>query len=77
MNIFPPINFVVNYNIHKIPVHFKGNINTNKAFEVKFANCFQYVAPIVFGIISETTKINIVIIAETTPTILKPNIFIL
>ncbi len=59
-------------NTQRIPVHLKKKINPDKTAVENLTNFFQCVAPIVFGMISETTKIKMVIIADTIPTILIP-----
>jgi hypothetical protein len=51
------------------PVHLSANTIIFKAFAVKFASCFQYTAPMVFGMISDAIRINMVITVETMPTI--------
>ena len=43
---------------------------------VNLARLFQYLAPIVFGIISVITKIKIVKMPDTTPSDASPNNFV-
>ena len=45
-------------------------------FSVNFAKLFQYLAPIVLGIISVITSIKIVSIADTIPNEASPNNFV-
>ena len=54
--------------IHNTPVYLKIGIIDERKIVVNFAKLFQYFAPIVFGIISEKSKIIIVITVDTNPT---------
>ena len=54
--------------IQSIPVYLNIGIIDERKIVVNFASLFQYFAPIVFGIISEKSKIIIVITVETKPT---------
>ena len=71
------MSLVVRVNNHKIPVYLRGNMMIWREMAVNRPNFFQYVAPMVFGMISETTRIRKVMMAETIPTMLTPKMSIL
>ena len=55
-------------NIHKTPVYLNKGIIDERTIVVNLAKLAQYFAPMVFGIISENSKIIIVMTVETIPT---------
>ena len=63
-----PIDLVNACRIHNTPEYLKIGIIDERKIVVNFAKLFQYFAPIVLGMISEKSKIIIVITVETNPT---------
>ena len=68
--VYCPIDAEINYseNNGSFLEYLNSGIIDERKIVVNFARLFQYFAPIVFGIISEKSKIIIVIIVETNPT---------
>ena len=62
-----PAILLKNFNNHNTPVNLKIGIIDIKVTVVILASLSQYLAPIVFGIISDKIRTKIVIIVETIP----------
>ena len=62
------ISLVKNCNKNKTPVYLNKGMIALKKIEVNLTSLCQYVAPKVLGIISETSKMSIVMMPETIPT---------